>query len=376
MERRGGGRNSKLPRRIIVVAVVAVSILAFVAVRSAVVRPEPVTIAVIVPLSGANAYMSEVRDAMMIAADEVNRWGGVNGRELQLVFADSESDPNVAEQEFDRIEEEHRPVMYVSALSSVSLRLAERAEEAEVPLMGLLTSVLNFTYEKEWVFRYYFQTMSEAGPICDALEWLNIDSLGIIRSDEVYGREVADMVKGLFEAQGGTVELVSLDPVDTDYTQEIAEASSNDAIYVATLRSQLVPILTEINQTGYQGEVMAVSGASAPTVRSIPDIEGVYTAAPLLYNDGYYLGTALVEKYLERYGVQLSHQGATGYDTIRLVTGLLEGHEASRENLRELLSSGYIHTGVLGVLDLESGEHEINFELFSARIVGGEVEYI
>lgn len=362
--------------RVSVIIVVAATVLAFVSVRSFIEQPEPIRIAVIIPLTGSNAYMSEARDAMVIAADEINRWGGVSGRSLEIIFADSESNPELAKQEFTRLNEEYEPILFISALSSVSLVLADLAEEAEVPLLGLLTSVGNFTEGRDWVFRYYFQTESEASPIVEALSDLGVSSVGIIRSDDVYGTEIAELVKEGFEARGGSVEIVPVAGSDTDFADEVANASDNDAIYVATLRGQLVPVLTDINLSGFQGPVLAVSGASAPSVRLVPEVEGVYTASPLLYNHAYHLGTALIEKFQDRYDTLISHQGATGYDVVRLIAGLLDNQNVSREGLRMMLGSGFVFTGTLGIIEVSQGEHEFNFLLYPSRVEGGEVVYL
>ena len=57
----------------------------------------PIKIAGIFALTGRAAHIgTSQRDAVMLAIDEVNQHGGINGRMLEMVMEDTESDPTKA----------------------------------------------------------------------------------------------------------------------------------------------------------------------------------------------------------------------------------------------------------------------------------------
>jgi ABC-type branched-subunit amino acid transport system substrate-binding protein len=116
---------------------------------------EPITIGAIIPLTGPASQHTVIVDAMHLAAGEVNRAGGINGRKLKLVVADSKSNPKAGKDAFRKMEEEHQPLLYVSSTSVVSLAIAPLAEETQVVLAGLVVSNSTLTDQKKWVFRYY-----------------------------------------------------------------------------------------------------------------------------------------------------------------------------------------------------------------------------
>ncbi|MCJ2539810.1 MAG: ABC transporter substrate-binding protein, partial [Candidatus Thermoplasmatota archaeon] len=134
----------------IVVAIVAMSVIA-VSHYGQEERLEPVKVGVVLPLTGPASFLVDIRDGMLLAVDEVNDDGGIDGRPLKLIVKDSESSPEAGLAAFERIEAKHKPAMYFSATSSVSNAIAPRAEELGVPLMGLVVSMTGFTEGREWV---------------------------------------------------------------------------------------------------------------------------------------------------------------------------------------------------------------------------------
>ena len=86
-------------------------------------KKEPIKIGAILSLSGPGGfYGEEARDGMLLAVDEINAWGGINGRYIELIIEDSKTKPQEGKEGFKSIEEAHHPLLYVSNLSSVSVQ--------------------------------------------------------------------------------------------------------------------------------------------------------------------------------------------------------------------------------------------------------------
>ncbi len=206
----------------IIIAVVVVIVLAifFVLLET---KEEPIKIGAIISLSGPASNLVDVRDGMNSAADEVNSRGGINGRKIELIIADSKTKLQESKEAFNRIEATHHPIIYISTLSYVSTALSPLAEKNKVALIGLVVGKVNY----------------------------------------------------------------------------------------------------EIN-----------------------------------------------------YGKPFNHQSANGYDCVKILAGLLEDKEVSRESVRNLLEQGFTYPGVLGYLDVKPGEHDIVYSLYPARILNGKINYL
>jgi len=74
---------------------------------------------------------------------------GINGRPIELIIVDNETNPEKAKKDFLEIEETHAPLMYISSLSTITTAVSPLAEEHEVVLMAIGASATNLTVEKK-----------------------------------------------------------------------------------------------------------------------------------------------------------------------------------------------------------------------------------
>src|SRR5271166_2055100 len=74
------------------------------ALSTAALAEEPVKIGVLTPLSGTYAPIGQqVRWGLELAAKEVNQKGGILGRQIHLLFEDSEANPAIATQKAEKL---------------------------------------------------------------------------------------------------------------------------------------------------------------------------------------------------------------------------------------------------------------------------------
>jgi branched-chain amino acid transport system substrate-binding protein len=131
-----------------------------------------------------------------------------------------------------------------------------------------------------------------------------------------------------------------------------------------------------LKEENFGGIIFGTSGASTPVVRNMPEANGVFVSAPIIYNPKHLYAKEAQERYFTRYQKPFTHYAASGYDFMKLLTGMLEDKEICRESVKRLLEDGFIHPGIFGDLDVKPGEHDITFPLYPARIVDGELEYL
>ena len=97
----------------------------------------PITIGALQPLSGPFTPWGQAhRAGLAFAVDEINEDGGVLDRDLEVVEADTGSDPGEADTIFRRhVEQEGAVAMTGPVSSDVGIRTRQTAEELEVPLV-------------------------------------------------------------------------------------------------------------------------------------------------------------------------------------------------------------------------------------------------
>ena len=343
---------------------------------SNVIGAAPIKIGAILALTGNSAMLGAgVRDGLQLAVDEVNKRGGVNGSKIELIIEDSKSDPQAGIDAFNRIENGHHPLFYVSQVSSVGVALAPLAEEKRVVLVGVAIAAVDFTRTREWVFRYWPLGQAYIPPLMRILQDLKVKKLGILYQNDEFGKEQQQLLSKEHEGAGGTVASESIETKDMDYRQKIAALKDRDAIYVACSGNLLLNALRQLKETNYQGQILTPAGTAMPNLFGLPELDGIYLASPIIYNPNYLYAKDAGQKFEARYNRALDLWAAVGYDFIKLIGGLFEDKQVSRQAVKDMLAGGFEYSGVFGQVRVKPGEHDLTFPYFPAQIVNGSLKY-
>lgn len=337
----------------------------------------PIRIGAILALSGTGSHLVDLRDAMVMAAEEINSGGGVNNRKIELIIEDSQSSPSEAEKTFLNLEKQQPPLLYISTLSSVGMTLAPLAMEQQVVLMGLVTTAPEFADQGKWVFRNYINTREEVRVAQKILDTLQVREIGIIHLDDPYGNSMAKMLSRSVKDRGGVVTEASFANAVEDLTSQIEKVRASQAVYLVGLVKHLSLAIRQLRGTGYGGYLVASSGAANPEVTKMSEADGVYVGIPLSYNKDFPFARQFKEKFTSRFNKPFSHQAANGYDAVKMIAGLLESSEdITRAKVRSLLAQGFLYSGVQGNYELKAGSQEITVPLYPGRIDQGNLRFL
>jgi branched-chain amino acid transport system substrate-binding protein len=337
---------------------------------------ETIKIGAILALSGNSGVQGlTIRDGLQLAVDEVNNRGGVNRSKVELVVEDSKTDAQTAVDCFTRLEAAHHPLFYISYVSTVGLALAPLAEENHVMLVGLVTTTLDFTRGRDWVFRYWPLGQAYLPPLLQILQDLKVKKLGVLYQNDEFGKDQVALMSKAFSSQKGVVASQSIDMKATDYRPMISALKDQEALYLACAGSLLNGVLVQLKESNYRGYILTSAGATQPTRFSQPEFEGIYISAPIIHNPKYLYAREAGAAFEARYKKSLDFYSASGYDFIKLITGLLEDRELSRQSVKDLLTGGFEYSGVFGHLRVKPGELDVTFPFYPAQVVNGSLEY-
>ena len=368
-------KRNKSTLGIIVIIVIAIALGSFFFFEE-IVSGETIKIGVPFPITGtASEIGNQMRDGMQMAVDEINSRGGINGRDIELIVVDNETNLEKIKKDFLEIEETHAPLMYVSSLSSQSTAVSPLAEENEVVLIAIGATAPGVTKQKEWTYRYFPTAGDEVIPIIRMLKDFNVNNLGILYQDDEFGRSVLVAVETEFENDEGTISKEPFAPDAVYYKDQIVKLQNEDAIVIIAWPEHVELILKQIRETDYQGHIIGSSDSATPSVFHMPEADGVYLATPVIYDSNFLFARMVSENFESRYNKQFDHWAANGYDLIRILDGLLENEELTRENVKNILDQGFSYSGVFGSVDILPGEHDMGFQLFPSKVVNGKLEF-
>lgn len=185
------------------------------------------------PLTGPTANIGEAKQTgWEVVADLVNEEGGVEGAEVELVLADSESEPGRGRDAVNRlIQEENIDILGGGYHSDVTLSVIELAAENDLPFVidesvsGAINDAI-LEQNMETVFKTGPPSVAYGEAWGDLVEDFQDEGVGyfpfedqtvaMIAEDTSYGISVMDMAAESMEAAGW--EVVSQDEVPLDET--------------------------------------------------------------------------------------------------------------------------------------------------------------
>src|SRR5882762_7597453 len=126
--------------------------------RAAFGQAKPYKIGTIQPLSGAGAVGGKTAlVGVQMAADRINKSGGINGRPVELIVADDESKPDVARRKMEKLLVEDQVDVHVGGfLSNICLACMPVIEEQKV--VNMISVCLDTTLTTTKCNRYSFRT--------------------------------------------------------------------------------------------------------------------------------------------------------------------------------------------------------------------------
>jgi branched-chain amino acid transport system substrate-binding protein len=337
---------------------------------------DTIKIGAILGAVGNNAAPAQyVHDGIMLAVEEVNKRGGVNGSRVEATFAEGGSDAQSVSAAFNRLEAGVHPLFYLSYSTGIGVTLAPLAEKGQAVLIGLVTAAVDFTRGRDWVFRYWPLGPAYITPLVRILQDLHAKNLGIIYQNDDFGKEQQALMTKAFLQSGGTVVVQQFEVKDAAAPQQIAALKDKDAIYIAGSGAQLLNVTRQLKDAGYKGSVLMPAGGADPALFGVSEMSGVYVSAPLLPNPSYLYAREAGAQFLARYKKPFNQWAANGYDAVKLICGLLEDRAISRQGLRDALAAGFEYSGVFGQVRLKSGEHDLTFTMYPTQILNSLLSY-
>jgi branched-chain amino acid transport system substrate-binding protein len=162
----------------------------------------------------------QVRDGMLMAAEEINAAGGVDGRMIEIVEADSQNDPDAAVEAIERLAEDGVVAIGGVISSGVAVPGAALAEELQIPMFivkGGSDAVL--TADSRFTFRTCLPAAPmDAGPILQYAEEQGLSSVGAIIADYAWGQSINAALQATFEGSDVAIQIETAPVPETDFT--------------------------------------------------------------------------------------------------------------------------------------------------------------
>jgi branched-chain amino acid transport system substrate-binding protein len=304
---------------------------------------EPILIGVSGPLTGPNAqYGAQWKRGFDLALAQINGAGGVDGRPIQYVFEDSQSDPRQSVGIAQKFVANPDIIMELGDFSSpASMAASAIYQRGKLTQFGFTNSHPDFTKggdymwsnstnqaeEQPWLARY---VVKELGLTRPAVLFLNTD----------WGRTAKDAFVRAATELGATVTATEgYLPTEQDFRPVLVRVRDTkpDARVGLSYYADGALIARQARDSGLTLPIVEGTSVYSPKFIELGGsaVEGVHTFSTFFPADPRPEVQAFVAAYRKAYGVDPDTFSAGAYDTMILVSELCKQFGPTRQGIHE-----------------------------------------
>ncbi len=359
---------------------VGLGVLLFFGLFSGCASQEPILVGLAVELTGRQADVGiNVRDAALMAVEEVNALGGVNGRPLELVVRDDQGLPEVA-----RLVDAELVEMGVVAIighytSTQTAAVLDQMNAARVVLLSPSASSAIFSGKDD----YFLRLIPDTSFVGETLGQHIMESYDVQRVLGVYdenNRVFSEFFWLAVDAQvrslGGATEVIVYNSPQTDL-QALAgqiKAGNADAIVIVASAVDTAVLAQYLRQISVQVPLF-----SSPWAQTSQLIEKGGQAVQAMELSAFYdtgISTEpkarFVRAFEERFGRGPSLGASQAYEAVMMLAKALETTGGSRDGVREALLGLRGFPGLLGPITFDA-YGDVQRDVYIMRVENGQI---
>jgi len=336
-----------------------------------VVSEDSIKIGGVFHLSSPGAFWGEGEmNAALMAVDEINSNGGIDGKRMELMIEDSQTDFTTTNTvvrrmiDIEKVEAIIGPTWFGQTIAPI-------AKEKEFVIVSPSAGVVN--EPSEYFFTLWPTEEQEAEAMTEYFVKENVDELVIVYTLNDWSESVKDeFVKKANSLGIDVVKEFSTVPGEKDFRTTILKIQELDvdALYaIFAFYPDQGNFMKQANNLGLDAQVYSISGTENQVLlESFPEIEGTIYPYPLKSE----VEQLFIEMYIAEYSQYPSPSSAYAYDAVMILAEALEQGK-NPEEISEYLHS-MTYEGYSNNIEFDSEGRITDKEFVIKRVIDGKFE--
>lgn len=270
------------------------------------------------------------RDGAILAVDEINRSGGINGKRIELIIKDDRHDTASAQGLIDEFYREGVRIIIGPVLSSVSIALNEYAKKKEILLLSPSAATDELTGLDDNFIRVlvpnsefavaladYMIKKRKPGNICIVYDEINIS----------YSTSWKDVFSKKFKEGGGNIIFMKSFKIGDDYSNLSREIMKKrpDGVLIIGGVYDMAAICQSLKKTGLRSQIAGSGEALSDELITNGGnaVEGLIAAAQF-EDDSNATFREFKEKFLKNFGYEPLYSAVYGYDAVNMLISVIK----------------------------------------------------
>ena len=347
---------------------------------------DPLRIGIPTSLTGPYVELgAEAKRGAEFAANEANAKGGVDGRKVELEYADTEGNPDAGRRAAEKLVRSGYRLLTGTISSAVGLAIGGQMEKWDALYISSINKSDRLTGEacNARVFRANHSDSMDMALIGPWLKSRPEREWGVMAADYAWGHDSADAFTASAIAAGKTIKIRLFAPLGTKdyapYIQQIKDAGVG-ALWVAESGRDAVNFGIQAKQFKLFDSVFAVSQSFAvpSTIKGMGDLAdgvwGIINYTSTLNTPG---NKAFVAEWMKVYGKEPGNFEAETYVTMKALFAAVEkAHSVEPDAVAKALSDISFDVPFYGNVTMRAADHQLMLPNYIGRVarVDGELK--
>lgn len=346
---------------------------------------DPIKIGSILSVTGPAAFLGDPElKTLQLYVEELNKKGGVLGRQLQLVHYDDGSDANKANGFTKRlIDDDKVDILIGGTTTGSTMSMVPLVEKAAIPFISLAGAVVVVEPVKKWVFKTSHTDRMAAEKVFEDMKKRSITKVALLSETSGFGQSGKKETEGVAAKYGVTlVANETYGPKDTDISPQLTKiknAPGVQAVFVFGLGQGPAIVTKNYKQLGIALPLYQSHGVASDDFLKLagPAAEGVRLPSPaqlilgkLAANDPQKPVIAAYEMaYKTHYKQDVSTFGGYAYDGLMIaVDAIKRAGGTDKAKVRDAIEATKGYVGSSGSVTMSPTDH-MGLDLTSLRML-------
>jgi branched-chain amino acid transport system substrate-binding protein len=280
-------------------------------------------------------YGPQSRDGMLLAVEQINGSGGVNGAQISLEVRDDASDKAQSSQQAQTmIQQDQLMALLGPTLSNSAVGVHPLAESLKTPILAVSTTGIHIVpdcnFPTATPCKYVFRdSLGEQTAIPDNIKSYSEDkhpSTGVllVAQDDKFSSDGGTIVEATVGQYNiNLLKVIKFSKTEADLSPYVTQAVQlkPDVIFITSLGGIPAKIMIEARKQGWTGQFLGGNGFNTATVSKQAGSAGMgaRSASAWYIGNTFASNADFVSAYRQKYGKDPDQFSAQGYAAIKII---------------------------------------------------------
>jgi branched-chain amino acid transport system substrate-binding protein len=313
-------------------------------------------------------FGQSTKKGVEMAVDEINKAGGIDGRQVQILSEDDEGRPEKAATVVTKLIDQDRVVALIGEVASGNtLAAAPKAQSAKVPMISPSSTNPAVTQVGDYISRVCFIDPFQGEVMAKfAANTLKAKTAAIMLDfNSPYSRGLTEFFEAAFKKLGGrVVDQQSYTQGDRDYKGQLTaiRSKSPDVIYVPGYYGEVGVIAKQAQQLDIKAPMLGGDGWDAVQLWDLGGnaLNGSYISNHYSVDDPSPAIQKFVSDFKARNGEAPDALAALGYDAMRVLADAIKRAGTTEgPKLRDAINATKNFAGVTGTISIDADRNAV-----------------